>query len=142
MSELYAIPPIVTVTVEGGLDIMVANDAARRLADLVGFSPAYQALAAGAVHALSDLVLKTHQNHTIQINGVEDSDARKGLQISCEVEWLAQAPTEMVLDGLQKKLDGLVDDIQFSRETPPTIYLTVWLTDARRHIRAHHSKNG
>lgn len=134
MTKYTKIPPVVSVSVEGGLDVMVASDSARRMADLRGFSPVYQAIVAGTVQALSELVIKTHEGHTLQIYGVQSS-TRSGIQISCEVAWLSGVHVDRLKAGLQKKLEGLADEITITEDQVPTIKVVIWLTPERQITR-------
>lgn len=134
MTKYMILPPVVSVSVEGGLDVMVASDSARRLADLRGFSPVYQAIIAGTVQALSELVIKTHEGHILQIHGVQDR-SRNGIQIACEVAWLAGVPVDKLKAGLKTKLEGLADEISITQEKIPTIEVVIWLTPERQLTR-------
>jgi hypothetical protein len=69
--ENVVIPPVLSVTVEDSMDIMIARDTARRAAALLGFAPAYRAQLAGAAGALAELVLKTNMPYEINYNGVQ-----------------------------------------------------------------------
>jgi len=134
MAERVIIPPVVTVSVEGGLDVMVASDSARHLADLRGFSPVYQAIVAGAVHALSQLVVRTHESHIIEIQGFRD-ETHQGLLVSCAVSWLSGISTEKILQSLESGLYGLVDEVAIVTTPVPTIEFFIWLIPERQQIR-------
>ena len=124
------IPPVMTVTVEDSMDIMIARDTARRAAGLLGFAPAFRAQLAGAAGALAELVLKTGTPHEIDYNGVRKSH-RIGIQVSCEAMWLSDASAGNVEVALRAKMGDLVDDIKLHGDAPPVIALTMWLTSSR-----------
>ena len=63
-------PPVLNVQVEDSMDIMIVRDTTRRAASLLGFSPAYRAQLATAAASLAELVLKTGEAHTLNLNGV------------------------------------------------------------------------
>lgn len=128
--EYVVIPPVLNVTVEDSMDIMIARDTARRAAALLGFAPAFRAQLAGAAGALAELVLKTGTPHIIEFNGVQ-SGGKTGIQISCEALWLANVASSNVEMALRAKLGDLVDDIEMHGEAPPTIFLTMWLSSPR-----------
>ncbi|MBN2470558.1 MAG: hypothetical protein JXN59_07530 [Anaerolineae bacterium] len=128
--DYIVIPPVLNVTVEDSMDIMIARDTARRAAALLGFAPAFRAQLAGAAGALAELVLKTGTTHVIEFNGVQVG-GKTGIQISCEALWLAEAASANVEMALRAKLGDLVDDIQLVGDAPPTIFLTMWLSSPR-----------
>ncbi len=128
--EFTVIPPVLTVTVEDSMDIMIARDTARRAAGLMGFSPAFRAQLAGAAGALAELVLKTGNPHELDYNGVRQSN-RVGIQVTCEALWLAEVSPANVEMALRAKMGDLVDDIALREGDPPLITLTMWLTPAR-----------
>ncbi|GAB4572174.1 MAG: hypothetical protein Kow0077_10820 [Anaerolineae bacterium] len=128
--EFVVIPPVLNVTVEDSMDIMIARDTARRAAALLGFAPAFRAQLAGAAGALAELVLKTGTLHKIEFNGVQRG-GKTGIQISCPAKWLANVSASNVELALRAKLGDLVDDIQMRGDEPPTILLTMWLTPTR-----------
>ncbi|MGB1288170.1 MAG: hypothetical protein ACPG7F_16655 [Aggregatilineales bacterium] len=123
-------PPVLTVTVEDSMDIMIVRDTTRRAAGLLGFSPAHRAQLASAAATLAELVLKTGEAHTLHLNGIIDG-ARNGLQISAETPWLAGVSANNVLVALQSKMGDLVDDIMLNAGEPPTIIMVMWLNASR-----------
>ncbi|MFC1961323.1 hypothetical protein ACFLYO_11520 [Chloroflexota bacterium] len=131
MADDYTvIPPVMAVTIEDSMDIMIARDTARRAASLLGFAPAFRAQLAGAAGALAELVLKTGNPHEIDYNGVRRGN-KVGIQISCEALWLADVSPGNVEMALRAKLGDLIDDIALRGEDPPTIALTMWLSSSR-----------
>lgn len=130
--ELIAIPPILSVTIEDSMDIMIARDTARRAASLLGFSPAFRAQLAGAAAALAELVLKTGSAHELNYNGVRNGGARTGVQISCTAPWLGSVAASNVVIALRAKMGDLVDDIEVKEGDAPTIVMTMWLSDPRK----------
>lgn len=128
--EYVVIPPVLNVSIEDSMDIMIARDTARRAASLLGFAPAFRAQLAGAAGALAELVLKTGTMHTIEFNGVQFG-GKTGIQISCQALWLANVAAGNVEMALRAKLGDLVDDIELHGEDPPTIFLTMWLSSPR-----------
>jgi hypothetical protein len=123
-------PPVMAVRVEDAMDIMIVRDTVRRAASLLGFTPAYRAQMASAGATLAELVLKTGEAHTIHLHGVING-SRVGLQISSETPWLAGISANNVLLALRQKLGDLVDEILLEGETPPTIVMVTWLSEAR-----------
>src|SRR5690606_13488250 len=120
-------PPVLNVHVEDSMDIMIVRDTARRAGGLLGFSPAYRAQLASAAATLADLVLKTGESHTINLNGVVDR-TRIGLQISSETPWLEGVSANNVMIALKSKMGDLVDEILLD-DDPATIMMVMWLTD-------------
>lgn len=123
-------PPIMSVKIEDTMDIMIVRDTARRAAGLLGFSPANRAQLSTAAATLAELVLKTGDIHTIQVNGVVEG-ARDGLQISAVAPWLAGVSANNVLLALRSKLGDLVDEIMLEGKVTPTIIMVMWLTDGQ-----------
>lgn len=128
--EFVVIPPVLTVTVEDSMDIMIARDTARRAAALLGFAPAFRAQLAGAASALAELVLKTGNPHELNYNGVQNG-GRVGIQVSCEAAWLADVSPGNVEMALRAKMGDLIDDITLKVSDPPVILLTMWLSSPR-----------
>ena len=128
--DYVVIPPVLNVTIEDSMDIMIARDTARRAAALLGFAPAFRAQLAGAAGALAELVLKTGTMHEIEFNGVQHG-GKTGIQISCQALWLVNVSAGNVEMALRAKLGDLVDDIEMFGEAPPTIFLTMWLLAPR-----------
>lgn len=128
--DYTVIPPVMAVTVEDSMDIMIARDTARRAASLLGFAPAFRAQLAGAAGALAELVLKTGNLHEIDYNGVRHGN-RVGIQISCEALWLAEVSPSNVEMALRAKMGDLIDDVELRSGDPPTIALTMWLSSSR-----------
>lgn len=126
-------PPIMTVKVEDVMDIMIVRDTARRAAALLGFTPANRAQLSTAAAALAELMLKSGEAHTIQLNGVVN-EAREGLQIASQAPFLAGVSANNVLVALHSKLGELVDEIHLDNEPdgPPTIIMVMWLTPPKR----------
>lgn len=134
MSEtLYTImPPVVSVTIRTANDTMVAGNAARHVAGLVGFATMYQAEAAGAATEIANLVLKSGKPHEFNVNGIQKG-VQTGMQMSCAVAWAANADANAVKQGLAAKLGSLVDEIALPIEDDvPIIALTLWLHPDRR----------
>ena len=104
---------------------MIIRDTARRAGGLVGFTLAQRAQVASAAATLAELVLKTNNPHTIQINGVTDGKQNEGLEITVETPWLEGASSNNVLMALQAKVGGLVDDIVIDTD-PSKIILITW----------------
>ncbi len=123
-------PPVLNVHVEDSMDIMIVRDTTRRAGGLLGFSPAYRAQLASAAATLADLVLKTGESHTINLNGVVDK-TKIGLQISSETPWLEGVSANNVMIALKSKMGELVDEIMLD-EDPATIMMVMWLTDERK----------
>lgn len=120
-------PPIMTVKVEDVMDIMIVRDTARRAAALLGFAPASRAQLSTAAATLAELILKTGEAHTIQLNGVVNGiGIRDGIQISSQAPWLAGVSAANVLVALRTKLGDLVDEIMLEGD-PPTIIMVMWL---------------
>lgn len=119
-------PPIMSVKVEDTMDIMIVRDTARRAASLIGFAPAYRAQISSAAATLAELVLKTGEAHTINLNGVIDG-IKVGLQISSETPWLAGVSANNVLVALRSKLGDLVDEILLLGDEAPVILMIMWL---------------
>ena len=128
--EFVVIPPVLSVTVEDSMDIMIARDTARRAAALLGFAPAFRAQLAGAASALAELVLKTGAMHELNYNGVQNG-GRVGIQITCDAPWLAEVAAANVEMALRAKMGDLVDDIMLKGSQPPMIVLTMWLSSPR-----------
>lgn len=132
MSEYTTIPPIMTVTVEDSMDIMIARDTARRAASLLGFAPAFRAQLAGAAAALAELVLKTGMPHELNYRGVRNGGMRTGIQVSCLAPWLESVSTANVVTALRSKMGDLVDDIEVQPGDAPMIIMTMWLSEPRK----------
>lgn len=124
-------PPVMSVQIEDSMDIMIVRDTVRRAGNLLGFSPANRAQLASAAASLAELVLKTGEPQTLNLNGVRQGD-KVGLQISSDAPWLANVSASNVLIALRSKLGDLVDEILLQGEAPPTIYMVMWLSEARR----------
>jgi hypothetical protein len=125
-------PPVMSVQVEGAMDIMIARNTARRAAGLLGFTPAHQAQLASAAATLAELVLKTGSVHTLHFNGVSEGDKR-GIQLSATTPWLAGVSTGNVMLALRSKMGDLVDEILIEGDAPPTIILIMWRGATDRH---------
>lgn len=124
-------PPVMSVRVEDSMDIMIVRDTTRRAASLIGFSPAHRAQLASAASTLAELVLKTGEAHTVQLNGVIDG-ARHGLQVSSETPWLAGVSVNNVLIALKSKMGDLVDEIRLvNNDEMPIILMIMWLNETR-----------
>ncbi len=123
-------PPIMKVNVEDSMDIMIVRDTARRASSLLGFTPAHRAQLATAAATLAELVLKTGDAHTINLNGVVNG-IKIGLQISSETPWLTGVSSNNILVALRSKLGDLVDEILLIGENPPTILVVMWLDSTR-----------
>lgn len=123
-------PPVMPVRVEDSMDIMIVRDTARRAAALLGFAPAHRAQLASAAATLAELVLKTGEAHTINLNGVVNGD-KTGIQISAVTPWLAGVSASNVLIALRSKLGDLVDEILLEGDTQPMIIMVMWLNEAR-----------
>ncbi|MEL6307835.1 MAG: hypothetical protein AAFN11_14670 [Chloroflexota bacterium] len=123
-------PPVMNVVVEDSMDIMIVRDTTRRASSLLGFSPAFRAQIASAAATLADLVLKTGESHTINLNGVTNADVI-GLQISSETSWLEGVSVKNVMIALKSKMGDLVDEI-WLEEDPATIMMVIWLNDERK----------
>jgi hypothetical protein len=124
-------PPVMSVQIEDSMDIMIVRDTVRRAGDLLGFSPANRAQLASAAASLAELILKTGEPQTLNLNGVRQGD-KIGLQISSDAPWLANVSAINVLIALRSKLGDLVDEILLQGEVPPTIYMVMWLSESRR----------
>jgi hypothetical protein len=124
-------PPVMSVQIEDSMDIMIVRDTVRRAGDLLGFSPANRAQLASAAASLAELILKTGEPQTLNLNGVRQGD-KIGLQISSDAPWLANVSASNVLIALRSKLGDLVDEILLQGEVPPTIYMVMWLSESRR----------
>lgn len=126
-------PPIMAVKVEDSMDIMIVRDTARRAAGLLGFTPAYRAQISSAAATIAELVLKTGEAHTVHLNGVING-LKIGLQVSCETPWLAGESANNVIVALRSKIGDLVDEILLEGQSPPTIFMVIWLGEgAVRH---------
>lgn len=119
-------PPVLNVQVEDSMDIMIVRDTTRRAASLLGFSPAYRAQLATAAASLAELVLKTGETHTLNLNGVIDG-IQDGLQISTETPWLQGVSANNVLVALKSKMGDLVDEVMLVNNPTPTIVMIVWV---------------
>lgn len=108
------------------MDIMIVRDTTRRAASLLGFSPAYRAQLATAAASLAELVLKTGETHTLNLNGVIDG-IKDGLQISTETPWLQGVSANNVLVALKSKMGDLVDEVMLVNNPTPTIVMIVWV---------------
>jgi len=124
-------PPVMSVRVEDGMDIMIVRDTVRRAGSLLGFSPADRAQLASAAASLAELVLKTGEPQELNLNGVRQGQ-KSGLQISSEAPWLANVAAANVLIALRSKLGDLVDEILVEGDDPPTIFMVMWLSEAAR----------
>ncbi|HRL13838.1 MAG TPA: hypothetical protein PKX07_18295 [Aggregatilineales bacterium] len=124
-------PPIMTVKVEDSMDIMIVRDTARRAAALLGFTPANRAQLSTAAATLAELVLKTGEAHTIQMNGVING-LKEGLQISSQASFLAGVSAANVLVALRSKLGDLVDEILLAGDETPTVIMVMWLNSGDR----------
>ncbi|MBN1964871.1 MAG: hypothetical protein JW910_09500 [Anaerolineae bacterium] len=129
--DRVAIPPILMVTVEDSMDIMITRDTARRAASLLGFAPAFRAQLAGAAGELADLVLKTGRPHDIHFSGVRNG-GRIGVEICCAAPWLQDVARSNVIVALRAKVGDLVDDIDLTHDSPPEIRLAMWLSPTRK----------
>lgn len=123
-------PPVFNVHVEDSMDIMIVRDTTRRAGGLLGFSPAHRAQLGSAAATLADLVLKTGESHTINLNGVVRKN-EVGLQISSETPWLEGVSVNNVMIALKSKMGDLVDEILLE-EDPATIIMVMWLNDDRK----------
>ena len=123
-------PPVMNVRVEDSMDIMIVRDTTRRAGGLLGFSPAYRAQLGSAAATLAELVLKTGEAHTINMNGVINN-FDVGLQISSETPWLEGVSVNNVMIALKSKMGDLVDEILLE-EDPATIIMVMWLNDDRK----------
>lgn len=123
-------PPVLSVRVEDSMDIMIVRDTTRRAAGLLGFSPAHRAQLASAAATLAELVLKTGEAHTLNLNGVLNSSLI-GLQISTETPWLEGVSVNNVMIALKSKMGDLVDEILLE-EDPPIIIMVMWLNEDRK----------
>jgi len=123
-------PPVFNVRVEDSMDIMIVRDTTRRAGGLLGFSPAHRAQLGSAAATLADLVLKTGESHTINLNGVINKKD-VGLQISSETPWLEGVSVNNVMIALKSKMGDLVDEILLE-EDPATIIMVMWLNDERK----------
>jgi len=123
-------PPVMSVRVEDSMDIMIVRDTVRRAGSLLGFSPANRAQMASAAATLAELVLKTGEPQTLHFNGVTHGH-KTGLQISSAAPWLANVSTNNVLIALRSKLGDLVDEILMEGDNPPTIFMVMWMNEAR-----------
>jgi hypothetical protein len=113
-------PPVMSVPIEDSMDIMILRDTVRQAGSLLGFSPANRAQLASAAATLAELVLKTGEPQTLHLNGVTQG-VRVGLQVS----------VDNVLIALRSKLGELVDEILLEGDSPPTIYMIMWLNEGR-----------
>lgn len=134
--DRVAIPPILVVSVEDSMDIMITRDTARRTAGLLGFAPAFRAQLAGASGELADLVLKTGQPHDINFSGVRNG-GRVGVEVCCAAPWLEDVAPGNVIVALRAKVGDLVDDIDLTNESPPVIRMVMWLSPTRK-VQAHY----
>ena len=121
-------PPVMSVQIEDSMDIMIVRDTVRRAGNLLGFSPANRAQLASASASLAELILKTGLPQTLHLNGVRQGD-KIGLQVSSDAPWLANVSASNVLIALRSKLGDLVDEIILAGESPPTIYMVMWLSE-------------
>ena len=124
-------PPVMTVTVEDSMDIMIVRDTVRRAGNLLGFSPADRSQFASAAATLAELVLKAGGQQDIHLNGVRQAQ-KTGLQVSASAPWLTNVSANNVVIALKSKLGDLVDEIVVQGETPPVIYLVMWLGTSHR----------
>lgn len=123
-------PPVLSVTIEDSMDIMIARDTARRAGGLLGFSPAHRAQIGSAAATLAELVLKTNEPHLINLTGVINN-LEVGLQISTATPWLAGKSSNNVTVALQTKMGDLVDEIHLEQD-PITIIFIMWLNHDRQ----------
>lgn len=123
-------PPVMSVQVEDSMDVMIVRDTVRQAGSLLGFSPANRAQLASAAATLAELVLKTGDSETLYLNGVAQG-TKSGLQVSVDAPWLENVSSTNVLIALRSKLGDLVDEILLEGEKPPTIFMIMWLSDAR-----------
>ncbi len=119
------IPPILSVKVEDNVDVMITRDTARRASSLLGFVPVYQARLASAAAVLAELALQTRTVHELNFNGVQHGN-RIGIQVSCVVPWLMDAPVNGVKWALHHTLGTLVDEIVFMHGETAVVSLTLW----------------
>jgi hypothetical protein len=123
-------PPVMSVPIEDSMDIMILRDTVRQAGSLLGFSPANRAQLASAAATLAELVLKTGEPQTLHLNGVTQG-VRVGLQVSVDAPWLQAVSVANVLIALRSKLGELVDEILLEGDSPPTIYMIMWLNEGR-----------
>ena len=131
--SVHVIPPVVEVTVASSVDVMCASDAARRVADLQGFSPIYQAMAAGAAQSLAEWLCRTQKEHKIEFYGLQ-SEQGTGFQIACKLNWVKGINAHNIEIAMQAKLADLVDEISLKPETDFILHLTLWLSEERKAI--------
>ncbi|MBN1287810.1 MAG: hypothetical protein JXB47_20595 [Anaerolineae bacterium] len=124
------IPPVMSVTIEDSMDIMIARDTARRAAGLLGFNTSCKAQLAAAVAALTEQMLKAGGEGSLHLNGVQ-SGSRLGIQISCEAGWLKNLPPNSA-DALQEQLNTMVDKVEIVEQDPPHMNLIFWLSGPRQ----------
>jgi hypothetical protein len=125
-------PPVMSVRVEKAMDIMIARNTSRRVAGLLGFSPAHQAQLASAAATLAELTLKTGELHLLHFNGV-NNEGKVGVQLSAVTPWLAGVSTSNVMIALRSKVGDLVDEILIEGDAAPTIFLVMWRHDSDAH---------
>lgn len=123
-------PPVLSVRVEDTMDVMIVRDTTRKAANLIGFSPAHRAQLASAAATLAELVLKTGEPHTVNLNGVLKAGHSAGLQISAEAPWLEGYSINNVIVGLKSKMGDLVHEIMLDESGDnPTVIMIMWLSD-------------
>ena len=81
------------------------------------------------------------QPQALNLNGVRQGE-KIGLQVSSEAPWLANVSASNVLIALRSKLGDLVDEILLEGENPPTIYMVMWLSEARQEDQVQDEDNG
>jgi hypothetical protein len=134
-SPYAMLPPVLNVQLEGGMDIMIARNTARRAASLLGFAPARQAQLASVAATLGELVLKTGAAHTMNFNGVSNGD-KTGIQLSIATPWLANVAVGNVMIALRQKLGDLIDEIIVEGDEVPTIVTVMWRNEDET-VHAH-----
>jgi len=117
-----------SVQVEDSMDVMIIHDTTRHVTSLLGFPPIARAQLAGAASALSELVLKTGELHTVHITGIEHHN-RIGAQLSTEAKWLAGQPVKNIVAGLRSKLGNLIDEVIIDEDAGPAIIIILWNPD-------------
>lgn len=124
------IPPVMSVTIEDSMDIMIARDTARRAAALLGFNTPCKAQLAAAVATLAEHMLKAGSEGNIHLNGVQ-SGSRLGIQVSCEAGWL-KSMSATATEALNTQLNTMVDKVEVLKHDPPQINLVFWLSAVRQ----------
>lgn len=132
-SPYAMLPPVLNVTLESTMDVMIARNTARRAASLLGFAPARQAQLASVAATLGELVLKTGASHIMNFNGVSNGD-KTGVQLSVETPWLAGVSVSNVMIALRSKLGDLIDEILLEGgDDVPTIVTVMWRNEHDAH---------